>query len=120
MQFGRAFSAARISLTPDEMRLFAHRAAHSGRNETHFVQDAARAYLAHPPADFVPAIPAEATERIRASMPRATMRELAQLAGGRAGVPPLLRDAVLRYLGRPKDHPAAYRDRRRDSQGNGE
>jgi len=120
MQLGRAFCATRISFTLDEMRLFAHRAAHSGRNETHFVQDAVRAYLAHPPADFVPTIPAEATERIRASLPRATMRELTQLAGGRARVPLLVRDAVLRYLGQPKDHPAAYRDRRRDSQGNGE
>jgi hypothetical protein len=108
MQFGRAFCATRIYLTPDEMRLFAHRAAHSGRHVTHFVQDAALAYLAHPPEGFVPAIHPEATERINASLPRATMRELTEMAGGRARVPLLLRDAVLRYLGQPKDHPSAY------------
>ena len=96
MRFGRAFRATSIPLTPDELQLFAHRAAHSARHVTHSVRDAALAYLAHP------------TERVTVSLPRATIRERTRMAGSRTRVPQLLRDAVLRSLGQAKDHPSAF------------
>ena len=108
MRFGRAFRATSIPLAPDALQLFAHRAAHSGRHVTHFVQDAVLAYLAHPPERFAPAIRAEATEPVNVSLSRATIRELTRMAGSRTQVPQLLRDAVLRAIGQAKDHPSAF------------
>ncbi len=94
-------------LTPEEITVLDERVKLDGNYEPRTITNAVEAYLATAPSNRnFPAVPAEATENVTASLPPAMVVQLGNLGGGHSKAAGALRYAILAYLGLPNEDPA--------------
>lgn len=90
-------------LTPEEIAVLDERVRSDSNYEPKTITKAVTAYLATAPSNRnFPAVPAEATENVTASLPPAMVVQLGNLGGGgHSKAAGALRYALLTYLGLP-------------------
>lgn len=103
----RGLDTISTKLTPEEITVLDERVKLDGNYEPKTITNAVEAYLATAPSNRnFPAVPAEATENVTASLPPAMVVQLGKIGGGHAKAAGALRDAILAYLGLPNEDPA--------------
>jgi len=98
----RGLDTISTKLTPEEIAVLDERVRLDGNYEPETITNAVKAYLATAPSNRnFPAVPAEATENVTASLPPAMVVHLGNLGGGHSKAAGALRYALLTYLGLP-------------------